>query len=461
MSAILVGSPGRRSALRVILPLLLLVAASCQDPNPSEPSPGRAAVVAGQKPHPTRNPVTHWAALAIDLMKDPGPVIDSRAFAILHAAIHDAVNGVERRYQPYTADLSYPGASVEAAVATAARDVLVALSPTQREQIKLEYVAALNEIPDGAAKTRGVTLGRRSAKANLDRRARDGVPVGPWPPHEGPITQPVYVPTGKPGDYDFTPPFDAPPLGPIALFPGWGRLEPFVIESGKHRLPGPDPLRSPEYASDLKYLRSIGRLHSSSRTPDQTEIARFWFEGEFTWLRIAHSVIQEKDLNPWRAARILALMHFAIADAGIVCFEAKYRFRFWRPYTAIRRAGEDGNADTEAGPNWRPLLWPAPGVVPPRFFIPPIPEYPSAAALISAATAEVLIRHLGDEVSFEATSVSLPGVTRRFRSFTQAAKENGMSRVYGGIHFVRAVKDGYWVGKRIGGEVSRFLPRAH
>jgi PAP2 superfamily len=439
--------------------LLLLVAPACADRDPAEPSDVRATPLAGEVPHRGGNPVTHWTTVAIDLMKDPGPVIDGRAFAILHAAIHDAVNGVERRFQPYTADLSLPGASLEAAVATAARDILIALSPTQRERIEAEYAAALNEVADGAAKAKGVTLGRRSAKANLARRSKDGIPVGPWPPREGPITQPVYVPNGKPGDYAFTPPFDAPPLGPIALFPGLGRLEPFVIESAKYRLPGPDPLRSPEYAKDLNYLRSIGRLHSSRRTPDQTEIARFWFEPFFIWQRAANDVIERKGLGPWRAARILALMHFAMFDAGIACFEAKYRYRFWRPYTAIRRADEDGNPDTHPGAHWLPLLWPEPGVDPPQFLIPPIPEYPSAAATISGAAAEVLTRHLGDQVSFEATSVFLPGVTRRFRSFTHAAEEAGMSRVYGGIHFVRAVRDGHRLGKGIGAEVSPFLSR--
>jgi hypothetical protein len=147
-----------------------------------------------------------------------------------------------------------------------------------------------------------------------------------------------------------------------------------------------------------------------------------------------------------------------MADAAIACFAAKYRFRFWRPLTAIRRADEDGNPETAPDGHWRPLLWTRPGE-PPRFFTPPIPEYPSAAATISAAAAEVLIRNLGDDVRFEAVSSSLPGVTRKFRSFTQAARENGMSRVYGGIHFQDAVDDGYRLGKAIGVEVSTSLPR--
>jgi hypothetical protein len=346
-------------------------------------------------------------------------------------------------------------------VATAAHDVLVALSPSQREKIETEYAAALTAVPDGPARDAGVTLGRRSAKANLERRAGDGIAVGPWPPLAGPIAEPVYVPTGKPGDYDFTPPFDAPPLGPVALFPGLGRLEPLGIDLARHRLPGPFSLQSAAYARDLESVKSLGSLHSKTRTADQAATAFFWFEEFLVWRAIANGVVGRHKVDPWRAARILALMHFAIADAGIACFEAKYHFRSWRPYTAIRRADEDGNPGTKAEADWLPLLWTAPDSVPPTFFIPPIPEYPSAAADISAAAAEILIRNFGDRQEFEATSPSLPGVTRRFHSFSEAARENGMSRVYGGIHFPHAVRDGARQGKAVGLEVSRLLPRVH
>jgi hypothetical protein len=419
-----------------------------------------AGTVSGDERSSGRNPVTHWAGIAVDIFPlQPGPILDGRAYAILHAAIHDAVNGVERRYRPYTADLAAPGASLEAAVAAAARDVLLAVAPDHRERIEAEYAAALAAVPDGPAEDDGVALGRQSAQANLDRRAGDGVPVGPWPPLEGPITEPRYIPTNDAGDYDFTPPFDAPPLGPVALFPGWGRLEPFAIDAGKHRVPGPDALRSPRYARDFNYLKSIGRLDSTTRTPDQTEIARFWFEPLDTWNRIAHTVLGRVHVDAWRSARILALMAFAVADADIVVFEAKYRFRFWRPYTAIRSTAEDGNRATEPDEGWLPLLWPQPGEQPPRFLIPPIPEYPSAAAITSSAAAEVLSRTLGDRHSFEATSTTLPGVTRRFTSFGQAARETRLSRVYGGIHFLRAIEDGHAEGRRIGRAVSRMLPR--
>jgi len=165
------------------------------------------------------------------------------------------------------------------------------------------------------------------------------------------------VPTGKPGDYDFTPPFDAPQLGRIALFPGWGRLTPFAIDLTRHRLGGPDPLRSSRYARDLNFLKSFGSLNSTAqkltRPPRRSSgSSRLPFgttsrERPFNNSSLVHGA----------PPAFLALMNFAMADAGIACFEGKYRFRFWRPYTAIRRADEDENRATEPDPEWLPLLW--------------------------------------------------------------------------------------------------------
>ena len=415
--------------------------------------------VAVQDKRGNGNPVIHWNRIASEIFPvDVGPVLDSRAMAILHAAIHDAVNGVERHYEPYTVDLSSPGASLDAAVAHAARDVMLALTPNQQPRIERQYAAALADVRDGPAKDQGVLLGREAARANLERRADDDIVPGPWPPQQGPITEPVYVPTGEPGDYDFTPPFDAPPLGPIALFPGWGRLRPFLIDLARHHLKGPDPLRSRRYASDVNFVKAYGRRDGSARTPDRTNTAFFWFEPFAIWNDIATAVMEREHVSPWRAAHVLALMNFAVADAGIACFAAKYEFRFWRPYTAIRRAGEDGNDATDADPEWLPLLWTPPDQ-PLTFLIPPIPDYPSAAAMTSAAAAAVLTAQLGESVPFAVESLFLPGQTRRFRSFSHAAREAGMSRVFGGIHFVHAVEDGWAAGERVGRDVSRKLPR--
>jgi hypothetical protein len=448
--------------LLIVIGLTLTASAEPQTPQSESPQ-GTAASDRSTLPirgeRRDRNPVLVWNRIAREIFPvDVGPVLDARAMAIFHAAIHDAVNGVERRYQPYAADLSSPGASVHAAVASVARDVMLALTPTQEARIEHEYAAALADIPEGPGKEQGVLLGREAARANVDRRADDGIVPSPWPPQQGPITEPIYVPTGRPGDYDFTPPFDAPPLGPVALFPGWGRLTPFVIDVARHRLQGPDRLRSKRYARDVTFLTKYGRLDGSSRTEDQTATAFFWFEPFAIWNAIAATVLEQQDASPWRAARVLALVNFALTDASIACFDAKYHFRFWRPYTAIRRASEDGNDDTVADPDWLPLLRTPPGQ-PLMFLIPPIPDYPSAAAMESAAAAEVLTKHLGKSVPFAVTSVTLPGAPRRFNSFSQAAREAGMSRVFGGIHFVHAVQDGWAAGERVGREVARALPR--
>jgi hypothetical protein len=391
------------------------------------------------------NVVTRWNAIALETLPvDPGLLVDSRAFAIVHAAIHDAVNGVRPRYEPYTAQLSAPGASVDAAVAAAAHDVLVALSPSQAVKLEIAYAAALLAVPDGPAKQAGIKLGQQSAAANLARRVGDGADTS---------TSPTYVPNGKPGDYDFTPPFDVPPLGPGALFPSWGKVVPFAIDLSQHQPPGPDALTSSAYARDLNELKSIGRLDSRTRTAEQTDIAMFWFEfSPMGWNRIANTILVQERADVWRSARILALVNFALADGYIAGFEAKYRFRFWRPYTAIRKADSDGNDQTRADPTWLPLSGPT-------FFTPPVPDYPSTHTVLGAAAGEVLIRNFGDRISFNVISTTLPGMTRRFDSVTAAAWENGMSRIYGGIHFRRAVHDGFRQGQSIGREVSRMLPR--
>jgi membrane-associated phospholipid phosphatase len=402
------------------------------------------AAAGGREQAPSGNAVTQWSGVAMEVLPvSPGLLADSRALAILHASIHDAVNGVERRYQPYTADLSSPGASVDAAIASASRTVLQALAPGQEVKVEIAYHAALLAIPDGAAKTAGIALGQQAAAANLQRRSADGFDSA---------TLPAYVPTGAPGDYDFTPPFDAPPLGPGALFPGWGRITPFAIELANHKLNGPLALTSREYTRDFEYLKSVGKSDSRTRTAEQTDIAYFWFEfSPLGWNRIANTVVMQKRLDVWRSARILALVNFAIADGYIAGFDAKYQYRFWRPVTAIRKAAGDGNPDTKPDVNWLPLSAPA-------FFTPPVPDYPSTHTVLGAAAAEVLIRNFGDHTQFSVISTTLPGAIRTFKRFSDAARENGMSRVYGGIHFQHAVREGYVLGQGIGRVASGQLP---
>jgi hypothetical protein len=362
--------------------------------------------------------VTRWNSIAIELLAaDPGFIAGSRAAAIMHAAIHDAVNGIRRRYASYTIDLSSSGASLEAAVTSASREVILSLSPQSHGPVESEYQAWLTETPDGPARQSGIALGRESAQANLARRARD-------------LSS-----------------------NPLELLAEWGRVAPFAIDLGMHGLRGPDPVQSIEYALDFNYVKSVGKFESQLRTDEQKEIAFFWFESPTVcWNRLATMLVRQLDVDVWRSARILALVNFALADGYIAGFDAKYRFRSYRPYIAIRNADDDGNPHTNADPSWQPLFSTD------RFRVLPVPEYPSTHSVVGAAAAEVLIDNFGNRCRFQASSASLPGVTRKFESFTQAAMESGLSGVYGGIHFLHAIGDGYRQGKGIGQAVSRLLP---
>jgi hypothetical protein len=403
-------------------------------------APAAAQEKAGH-PHkpgkPRGNAVTDWNAVATNAFtpsQGTNPMAQSRTLAILHAAIHDALNAIDQRFESYTPGLvDAPGASVDAAVAAAARDVLVGLVPDQSALVEAAYDRALAGIPDGPGKLAGIATGQAAASANVARRQGDGSEQG---------TQPVYVPRNGPGEHQFTPPFN------FAAQPGWGRVRPFIIELADHELDGPLRLASVRYARDLAYVKAIGEKDSRIRTAEQSEIAEFWYEDSpLGWNRIANTAIRQRGLDPWSAARAFALVNFAMADGFIAGFEAKYRFRFWRPETAIREAASDGNRWTEPDTTWQPFQ-----------ITPPVPDYPSTHTVLGWAAAEALIEVLGDKVRYTADSLTLPGVTRSFKGFSAAAQENGLSRIYAGIHFVDAVEEGRRQGRSVGRAVAEALP---
>jgi hypothetical protein len=360
-------------------------------------------------------------------------MMQSRTLAILHASIHDAVNTIDQRFEFYTAGLPpAPGASVDAAVAAAAREVLVMLLPEQAQLVETAYEQALAAVPDTAARRSGIETGRAAAWATMHRREHDGADAAAQPP---------YVPRPGAGEYQFTPPFD------FAAQPGWGNVKPFLVELREHRLDGPLRLSSIQYARDFAYVKAIGKSDSVVRTAEQSEIARFWYEDSpLGWNRIANTAVGQRGLDPWAAARTLALVNFAMADGFIVGFADKYRFRFWRPVTAIHDAANDGNGMTEADPTWQAFL-----------VTPPVPDYPSTHTVLGWAAAEVLSELLGDKLRYRATSLTLPGVTREYKSFSAAADENGLSRLYAGIHFRYAVREGRRQGRSIGQAVAEAL----
>jgi len=394
------------------------------------------------------DPVTDWnvtataASFAAGLDNEFGcvdPLHESRMLGMMHVAIHDALNTIDRRSQPYAYDAEgAAGASPEAAVAAAAHDVLVALFPQLPPDIgptpgpavdlvEADYADALASIPDSPAKTQGIAIGQAAAAAILALRRADG--------SDATFLDFNYVPGSDPGDFQLIPGF------PFAAAPSWGKVTPFVLgSSSQYRPKAPYDLRSKKYAADLNEVKSLGRIDSTTRTAEQRQIALFWVEGAPQgWNRIARTVSARQGLDLWENARLFGLLNLASADAYIADFENKYFFEFWRPITAIRAADTDGNPDTDADPTWDSL-------VP----TPPAPDYPSGHSGQGGAMSEVLARFFGDGVSFATTSTTQPGVSRSFTSFSQAAKENANSRIYIGFHFRHATVEGLKLGGKIG-----------
>jgi len=424
---------------------------------------GPAAAAAGAR----SDAVSAWnanagdAATAACLAPANNPLHESRLYAAMHLAVHDAVNAIDRRSRPYAfaTRRSLPGASLDAAVAAAARDVLVPLlqqlpapfsdcAGSAVAGVETDYAAALAAITDGPAKDQGVQLGRAAAATILALRTGDGA--------DAPLFDTAYPQGTAPGEYRFTPGFS------FAFAPGWADVTPFVLrDSSQFRADPPYEVTSARYAADfaeVKRLGGDGITTPSARTGEQTEIARFWVESSpLQWNRIARNVSSTARLDPWKQARLFGLLNMALADGYIGSFETKYLYNYWRPVTAIREAGTDGNANTSADPTWTPL-------VP----TPPIPDHDSAHSVEGGAAAEVLRRVFRtDRIAFKTCSLTLPPgrtcddaspVTRRYRSFSEAADENGLSRILVGFHFRNAVDDGIEHGRRIGSRaVNRFL----
>jgi hypothetical protein len=306
--------------------------------------------------------------------------------------------------------------------------------------VEATYSTALSRIPDGAAKTQGIAVGRAAAAAILAARATDR--------STAPLVDQSFPQGTAPGQWRFT------PGRPFAFGPAWGHVTPFGLDHADQFLPGPPPgLTSAQYTNDfieVKTLGGDGTTTPSSRTADQTQSALFWLQSSpLMWNAIARTLAQGRHLDLWETARMLGVLNVALADGYIASFNTKYHYRFWRPVTAIREAGADGNRRTVADPTWTPLV-----------ATPAIPDYESAHAVEGAAAAAVLRRVLGtDRVSFSACSYSLPAgstcadlhpVLRTFVRLSQAAEENGDSRVLVGFHFRTAVRTGLAVGTAIG-----------
>ena len=399
------------------------------------------------------------AAAAACLTPEGNALAESRMYAMGHVAMHDALNAIDRRSRPYAYDARAKGTtSRNAAIATAARDVLVSVilqlqeapSCIQNgvESVEADYAAALAEIANGPAKSRGVVLGREAALAILSLRAADG--------SDTPLQDSAYPQGTQPGEYRFT------PGTPFAFAPGWGDVTPFVLKQGSQFRAGP-PYRvdSRRYAADFNEVKSLGGdgVIKNARTPEQTEIAFFWVESSpLAWNRIARDISARAHLSLHENARLFGLLTLAMADGYIGSWESRYRYNFWRPVTAVHLAGSDGNAETAGDPTWTPSLG----------FTYPMPDHDSAHSVQGGAAAEVLKQFFGtDRIRFKACSLTLPAGSkcadptprlRSYSSFSEAANENGLSRILVGLHFRRAVDEGIDHGRKIGSRaVQHFL----
>jgi hypothetical protein len=354
--------------------------------------------------------------------------MQTRTLAIVHIAIHDALNAIDRRNTPYVLETpARPGASSSAAVAASARDTLVALLPSHREGIESKYTAALAGVSDAAARGSGVAIGQSAAALILSRRAVDG------------SNATVAWSAGSlPGQYRPTAPANALPI-----LPHWGNVTPFALRHPwQYRVHPPPDLNSARYANEVNEIKLVGGATTRLRNDEQSEIARHWYEAPGqSWNRIARSVSGQQQLDPWQNARLFALVNIALADGYIGNFESKYVYNFWRPITAIRDGDIDGNLETTGELEWNSYL-----------IAPAIPEWPSGHATVGAAAATVLQRFFGaDALAFSLTAgAPYAGTTRQFYSFSQAALENANSRVLAGIHFRASCSAGMTQGEHIG-----------
>jgi hypothetical protein len=404
--------------------------------------------------------VTVWnanasvAATAACLAPLNNPLHESRIYAMMHVAIHDAVNAIDRRSRPYALDAeAAPGASPDAAIAAAARDVLVALIAqlplelhTQAcidagvATVQTAYTAALAAIPDGQAKAQGIAVGQAAADAILDLRARDGA-VGPFLNFACPQET-------RPGEYQCT------PGTPFIVFEGWENVTPFVLKDSSQFRPGPPyAVDRKKYTADFNEVKSLGGddvTTPSARTADQTEIALYWWESSpLKWNRIARIVSADRGLDLWENARLFGLLNMALADGYIAMVDSKNHYNYWRPVTAIQSADIDGNPNTVGDPTWTPLRT-----------TPPNQDYASGHSIEGGAGAEVLKQFFGtDEIAFQDCSETLAAdsacsgatpVFRSYTSFSQAAAENAYSRILIGFHFRNSVEEGTEYGRKIG-----------
>jgi hypothetical protein len=371
------------------------------------------------------DPVTDWNVTAFDTFKaaNIGGNPQIRALAIMHVAMSDAVNTVQNRYTRHALGVPLdPAASAQAAVAAAARGVLVKLAPTQAAKVDAVYGAALGPLPDGPGKTAGVAIGEQAAAAAIAERADDATNL---PDTYRPVAAPgVWIPT--------TPP----------LFAEYARAKPWVFARADQFRPGPPPaLASAVYARDYNETKELGGAKSTRRTPQQTEAVKFWTQPNLSsvWFEAARQISAAKGLDLADNARLFAWLSMAAANSFIVDWDAKFHYNFWRPVTAIRNGDLDGNDATEREAGWTPLN-----------ATPMHPEYPSQAAILGSVSRVVIETVFGPGAGprIVVTDNAEPKVTRQFEDFAAVVEETRVVRIWGGIHFRNSLDVSDVIGRR-------------
>ncbi len=380
--------------------------------------------------------VIAWNQELLKIVQTPGAqpatVHQTHSYAMLHAAIDDAIVSITHDASPLLVSVRAPrGARPDAAAIEAGRATLTALYPGFNGELAQLADGQLATIPNGADKQHGIQVGDDIAARILQLRANDGSTVVP----------PPFTPGTQPGNYRPT-----PPNFPTPVFTTWGKVTPFVLKNGSQFRPGAPPaLTSEAYAQALNEVKSLGQNTSTARTADQTVIGKFWAPPIWnTWNVIAENAALAHHTNLERTARLFAVLNLSFADSAIAMYDAKYHFQLWRPITAIRLADTDRNPATIADPNWTALANTAAD-----------PSYPGAHSTISAAGATVLAAVFGNRDRIQVTSSALPGTVRTFTSYSDVATEAGLSRIFAGQHF----RFDHVEGLELGHDVAQFVLR--
>jgi hypothetical protein len=345
--------------------------------------------------------------------------------AYVQAAVYNAVVAIEGGYQPYKSQIApSPGASVDAAVATAAHDVLIHYFPLQQSALDTDYQNSLSAIADGEAKTAGIQVGSQAAAELIALRQDDGLnaDIG------------FSMPAPGPGVWQL-------PAGAIPVTPWMSKLTPFMLTGNDQFRPGPPPdLSSSEWAKEYNEVKLYGRKDSSVRTPEQTAAALFWAGPPLVQYNLTYQeIVNAKGLSAVQAARLMAMGNIVGADAQVACFDAKYHYLFWRPVFAISQGDTDGNPKTIGDPTYAPLL-PTPGH----------PEYPSAHGCLTSAQAEVFTSFLNTQkINIDIPSGVAGVPSRHFAKANDLVQDIINARVWAGIHYRGSNETGTDVGRKV------------